>query len=683
MILPMICVSVQEKDFNRCKEIISGCNMVELRGDLCNFTTPQIEELVQIHSNMLYTHRICNSSLTVAMEQVTAAIKKGVKYVDIEIEAPVDYLEYVKSYARVNGCTLIISYHNFEGTQSLQELQTIYDICRRKGADIVKIVTTAHSTSDAARVMELYKYSKTDKELVACNYMERGEESGSLSNSFGEAQARLVAFCMGEAGKFTRHLCLALGSPYTYAALDSASATAPGQYTKAEMEELLSRGNYPFRTLKLQESIFADKCAPAVHIPCSKSIAQRAILAAAFAKGTSVLENFEPCNDTQGALEVIKALGAKVTLSGSTLTVESGGVDSLKGATSVFTGESGLLTRLLIPFAACLSAASNGAEIEITGHGSILKRNLGESVAALEAAGAICRSNNGHLPFIVSCKDGVAKEIAFSGKESSQIVSGFLMMLPLLPHNTILTISEPASLPYIELTLKALAHFGIEIDQENNLPCEITYHIKGGQKYTPAHIYMDSDWSSAANFAVAGALLGGVTLQNMPLESSQADENILNLLQMYGYSINKELSGSIYNIKIGGRACDCTQDKEASLKDCPDLFPIAALLACFQPCRTTFTGVDRLAQKESNRALTVYSELSKLGFDINIDGDKMYICGNVRNCNTETVLCCGHNDHRIAMAVYIASLLDQREILVDNIKCIDKSFPSFVERLKK
>ena len=707
MILPMICVSVQEKDFNRCKEIISGCSMVELRGDLCNFTTPQIEELVQIHSNMLYTHRICNSSLTVAMEQVTAAIKKGVKYVDIEIEAPVDYLEYVKSYARVNGCTLIISYHNFEGTQSLQELQTIYDICRRKGADIVKIVTTAHSTSDAARVMELYKYSKTDKELVACNYMERGEESGSLSNSFGEAQARLVAFCMGEAGKFTRHLCLTLGSPYTYAALDSASATAPGQYTKAEMEELLCRENYPFRALKLQESIFADKCPnqqgtatdttcnladgatapfdgdPSVQIPCSKSIAQRAILAAAFAEGTSVLENFEPCNDTQGALEVIKALGAKVTLSGSTLTVESGGVDSLKGATSVFTGESGLLTRLLIPFAACMSAASNGAEIEITGHGSILKRNLGESVAALEAAGATCRSNNGHLPFYVSCKDGVAKEIAFSGKESSQIVSGFLMMLPLMPHNTTLTITEPASLPYIELTLKALAHFGIEIEQENNLPCEITYHIKGGQKYTPANIYMDSDWSSAANFAVAGALLGGVTLQNMPLESAQADENILNLLQMYGYRIDKESRGSMYNIKIGGREGDCTQDKEASLKDCPDLFPIAALLACFQPCRTTFTGVDRLAQKESNRSLTVYSELSKLGFDINIEGDKMYICGNRRGGSGNTVLCNGHNDHRIAMAVYIASLMDDREILLDNIKCIDKSFPSFVERLKK
>ncbi len=680
----MICVSVQERDFNKCKEILAGCNMAELRGDLCNFTTPQIEELVQMHSNLLYTHRICNSSLPVAMEQVTAAIKKGVKYVDIEIEAPVDYLEYIKSYARVNGCTLIVSYHNFEGTQSLDELKTIYDICRRKGADIVKIVTTAHTLSDAARVMKLYKYSKTDKELVECNYMERGEESGSLSNSFGEAQARLVAFCMGEAGKFTRHLCLSLGSPYTYAALDGESVTAPGQYTKNEMQELLGRENYPYRTLELQESIFGGAETPALQIPCSKSIAQRAILAAAFAKGTTILENFEPCNDILGAIEVIKSLGASVNINGSTLTVESGGIDSLKGVSSLFTGESGLLTRLLIPFSAYLSVVSGGREIGITGHGSILKRNLSESVAALTAAGASCKSNDGHLPFVVGCRDTLAADIEFSGKESSQIVSGFLMMLPLLEHDTTLTITQPASLPYIELTLQVLAGFGIKITQQRNLPHKIVYTIKGGQRYTPARIYLSSDWSSAANFAVAGALLGGVTLQKMPLDSSQADEAILDLLQMYGYPVTKEAVGeNQFDITIGSRGEGKMEDKEASLKDCPDLFPIAALLACFQPCRTTFSGVGRLAQKESNRAVTVYCELSKLGFDINIDGDKMYICGNSSKCSSNAVLCCGHNDHRIAMAVYIASLLTPQEILLDNIKCIDKSFPSFLERLKK
>ena len=684
----MICVSVQEKDFARCKEIIAGCAMAEIRGDLCNFTTPQIEELVKGHPNLLYTHRIANSSLGKAMEQVTTAIKKGVKYVDIEIEAPVDYLEYIKSYARVNGCTLIISYHNFEGTQSLEELRTIYDICRRKGADIVKIVTTARNTEEAVRVMQLYNHKKKDSDLVPDNFMERGEETGSLSNSFGTSEANLVAFCMGEAGKFTRHLCLKLGAPYTYAALDSSSATAPGQYTKEELEKLLCTDNYPHRTFALEETVFANT--PTVTVPCSKSMAQRAILAAALAKGTTVLENFEPCNDISGALEVIKKLGAEVSVNGTSVTIKSNGAAALKGCCTIFTGESGLLTRLLIPLAAYLS--SGAGEINITGHGSILKRNLGESVTALEAAGAKCSSNGGFLPFRVSAPDGIAGHIQFSGKESSQIVSGFLMMLPLLEQDTTLTITNPASIPYIDLTLRVLEKFGIEIPEEKSLPHKITYTIKGNREYTPANIRLDSDWSSASNFAVAGALTNGVVLKDMPLDSAQADEKILAILEEFGYSVEKIFKRNTADIAIhpGRRNCAATAPAEEAtervieLGNCPDLFPTVALLACHTPGTAILNGAARLSQKESNRGESIYTELTKLGYGITIEGDKMYICGKGKSLEAGgPAMGCSHNDHRIAMMLYIEALLTGRELLLDDTNCINKSFPSFLERLKK
>lgn len=675
----MICVSIQEKNFARCKKIVSGCGMAEIRGDLCNFTTAQTEELVSSHPNLLYTHRIAGSSLEKAYTQMTAAIKKGVKYVDVEIEAPVDYLEMIKSFARVNGCSLVISYHNFEGTQSLEELQTIYDICRRKGADIVKIVTTAHSISDANRVMQLYNYRKSDKDLVPDNYMQRGEESGSLSNGFGEEQASLVAFCMGEAGKFTRHLCLELGAPYTYVALDAENCTAPGQYTKEEMEKLMDAGNYKFTTPKASETIFASEF-PEIGIPCSKSIAQRAILAAALAEGTTVLENFEPCNDILGAIEVVKALGTEVSIEGTALTIKSGGVASLKNISEVFVGESGLLTRLLIPMATMLSAGGN--EIAITGHGSILKRNLQESANAVEAAGATCTTTgNGYLPFSVS--GGIKRtEIEFSGKESSQIVSGFLMTLPLMQEDSTLTVTNPTSLPYIELTLKVMKAFGVEVAQESSLPEKIIYKLSGRQKYTPTRMYMDSDWSSAANFAVAGALTGGVVLKNMPLEAAQADEFVLTLLEKLGYGVEKTANGELYDIRISPATKEPVQ-REFSLTHCPDLFPMAVVLACNTPGEVVFTGVERLAQKESNRAETIYRELAKLGYNIRIEGDKMYLCGKRVRKGTAPVLGCGHNDHRIAMALYIASLAQEYPVLVDEIKCIDKSFPSFVGRLKR
>lgn len=680
----MICVSIQEKDYNKCREILKGCHMAELRADLCQFSIKQIEEIVSSHPNILITSRICNSTAQIAREQICAAIRKGAKYADVEIEAPMEHLEYIKSYARVNGCKLIISYHNFEGTQSLSELQAIYDLCRRKGADIVKIVTTANTTEDAVRVMQLYNYKKSDREIVPDNYMERGEESGSLSNSFGQEQALLVAFCMGEAGKFTRHLSLDLGSPYTYASLEKGSATAPGQYTKEEMEHLLDTASYPVSTFKLQQTLL-DGENPKTTIPCSKSIAQRAILAAAICNGESILQNFEPCNDTAGAIEVIKKLGAYVSIQGSTLKIVGKGAQSLKSLERIEVGESGLLTRLLIPLAAYLSNSDN--EIEITGCGSILKRKLSESQKALEAAGAVCKSNEGYLPFRVS--GGIKNcNIEFSGKESSQIVSGFLMTLPLLEQDTTLTVTNPTSIPYITLTLKTLEWFGIDIqaEQGNNA---ITYRIKGGQNYTPAKVYLDSDWSSAAYFAVAGALHKGITLKNMPYNSAQADESILNLLKKYGAEIKVSAAeDNLYNELKDITVCTISQQPdnvEADLTNSPDLFPIAAVLAHYANCSTTLKGVGRLAQKESNRAQTVYSELTKLGASINIDNNNMYIsgCGKQRSGKADIVNTLGHNDHRIAMSLYIASIFTDKIIKIDSTKCIDKSFPTFVEKLRK
>ncbi len=587
----MICISIQEQNFDKCKEIIAKCQMAELRADLCKFSIAQIEEIVSSHPNILITSRICNSSADIAREQICAAIRKGAKYADVEIEAPMDHLEYIKSYARVNGCKLIISYHNFEGTQSLEQLQGIYDLCRRKGADIVKIVTTANDIYDAVKVLQLYNYKKSDREIVANNYMERGEESGSLSNSFGQQQASLVAFCMGEEGKFTREICLELGAPYTYVALDNSCATAPGQYTAQEMEQILNPNNYKIQTYKLNQTIF-DIPNPEVTIPCSKSIAQRAILAAALCQGESILENFEPCNDSLGAIEVIKKLGAKVSACGNTLKITGCGINNLKGISRIEVGESGLLTRLLIPLSAYLSESCS--PIEISGHGSILKRKLSESIQALESAGAECEHNNGYLPLKIS--GGIKNhKIEFSGKESSQIVSGFLMTLPLLQQDSILKIVNPTSVPYIKLTLETLKLFGIEISvQEEN-----TYIIKGGQRYSPARIYLDSDWSSAAYFAVAGALHNEITLKNMPVSSAQADKAIVDLLEKYGAHISiVPGKGNLTDICIG-KISHSSNDVEFDLTNAPDLFPVAAVLAHYANCKTTLRGVERLSQKES------------------------------------------------------------------------------------
>lgn len=684
----MICVSVKEQSLQGCLKALASAPMAELRADLCKLSIAELEEVVASHPNLLITCRIANSSEEFAREQIITAIRKGAKYVDVEIEAPVDFLEYVKVYAQVNGAKLIISYHDFNGTPSFEELRQIADVCRRKGADIVKIVTTAHNISDAVRTLDLYKLPGWAKEFTTNNYSEVKD-------------VKLLAFSMGQAGQFSRYLCLKLGAPYTYCAAEEGAATASGQYTVGQMEKLLGTGD-----VKLGYAL-KDM---ATQIPCSKSVAQRAILAAAFAKGESVLSNFEPCNDIVGAVKVIEQFGCKVEYGANNeLIINSDGVDGIvsrlvagNDKVKITTGESGLLTRLLIPFAAYVSgyapagagsSAGDGTagatSVEISGHGSILGRNLGSAADAVRSAGAECvTTNGGYLPFTVSGRIS-AHKIVIDGNASSQIVSGMLMTLPLLEDNTILQVDNPASIPYIDLTLDVLAKFGIEINRMVMTNGSLVFYIEGAQQYSPCELYMEPDWSSASFFAVAYAISsmfkGGCkyTLLNMPVGTAQADEAVLKVLKLAGAQVDVVPSGYSCDVEIS--APQQLQGFGFDATDAPDLFPVLAVLASYCKGVSTIKGVNRLLQKESNRAESIFTEFVSLGADIGINDDVMTINGigdDGRPClkggNVHS-----HNDHRIAMSVIVASLFTEGGITLDDVKCIDKSFPSFLNRFNE
>ncbi len=711
----MICVSVQEKSLQGCLEILKRAPMAELRADLCRLSVKELETVVASHPNLIVTCRIANSSEEYAREQLITAIRKGARFVDVEIEAPVDFLEYIKVYAQVNGSKVIVSYHNYEETPSLNELQQIADVCRRKGADIVKIVTTAHNVSDAVRVLQLYRMDGWAKEFKTNNYSP-------------EKDVKLLAFAMGEAGRFTRYVSLKLGAPYTYCSYGSSDATAPGQYSMEQMQELLQEGQIKAnRTLGKR----------ATSIPCSKSVAQRAILAAAFAGGTSVLGNFEPCNDIEAAIKVIEQFGCKVSYNPNPdsllneLVIESGGVGAIRemmlqaaeganGHIKIFTGESGLLTRLLIPFAAYLSGKRElgndkpedvEAVVEVCGTGSLLKRNIKGAAEAVMAAGAKCEtSDGGYLPFKIS--GGLCNyRIIIDGSESSQTVSGFLMTLPLLPFNTMLVVENPASIPYINLTISLLDSFGIEIMVERMNNGNLVFYIEGEQEYMPVNMNLEPDWSSASFFAVAYAIasmfdntgeqesqgdLSGkaensdYVLLNMPLNTQQADEAVLKVLSSAEVNLEFEqaydvldynpfamnaLSGYRNNIKIS--VPDGLRAFEFDATNAPDLFPILAVFASFCKGKSVIKGVNRLLQKESNRAESIFTELTALGAHIDIEDDFMYISGaKLHGANLHS-----HNDHRIAMSTIVAALFIEEPVMLDDIKCIDKSFPTFIEHL--
>lgn len=674
----MICVSVQEKSFGDCRAILESCEMAELRADLCRLSVEEVERLVEIRPNLIATCRIANSSEAFAREQLAAAIRRGARYVDIEIEAPDEHLEYIRTLAREYGCRLIVSFHDFEGTPSLDELKGIARLCRTKGADLVKIVTTARNISDAARTMRLYDL----------------QADGALFEGAAAAERpQLVAFSMGEAGKFTRLLCLKLGGALYVCFSWSIQRHGVGAiYPRGDGAAAFGR-KLSFRGISRVpsddgcRSLFQER-GPAGCAGCCAGC------------GREPARQLRPLQRIVGAVEVIRGMGCRIASDGTTLHIEGVGAERLGRCTKIETGESGLLTRLLTPLASHISALNGGAPVEISGHGSILKRNLHEAVAALREAGVHCSAREeGYLPFRI--EGGITRrEISFSGRESSQTVSGFLMTLPLLQDATVLTVTEPSSIPYLELTLRTLTRFGVRLNREafydgvcGGTPSKIVFSVPGRQEYRPSDVFLEADWSSAAYFAVAGAVassLGrteGITLRNMRLDSLQADEKILDILRSCGADVSVapadasargDMPGDLQNISVTatGRRLKAF---EVDATHCPDLFPILAVLAAHCDGTSRIAGVGRLTQKESNRAETIYAEFRTLGARIDIRGDEMFVTGGPLHGGDVR----SHNDHRIAMSLIVAGLFTPEPVRLDDVKCIDKSFPSFLDLLAR
>lgn len=678
----MICVSIQERSFERCMEMMRALalkgaeRIAELRADLCQFTPEQVSLLVAANPHTIVTSRVENSGEALSYRHLCAALESGAEYIDTEVEYPDELQNLLRSKVVESGAKLIVSWHNFTTTPTLNHLQEVYSECVAKGADVVKIVPTANNFLQACRLMRFYRIAE------------------SLPHN-GSNRPQLVAFAMGQAGKFTRYLALKMGSPLSYTYPDGATATAPGQYSESELAAISEPGSILLPSLMRSAEngdAGAVEKSGSLCIPCSKSHAQRAIVAAIYAKGRSVLENFQPCNDSAAALEVARHLGCRVTLSGMQLEIESPGAEAIKSTLGervrLHPGESGLLTRLLIPMA-CYFAEGSHRTIEITAEGSLLTRDITTAADAAESAGFNCSTtaHNGsagrYMPCTISSggntESGLPAEICIDGSSSSQIVSGFIMALPLFRRGVTLKATHPASIPYIELTEAVLGEFGIDMEW-TPFNMGFQWAFSGKEEYKASRISLHSDWSSASYFLVAEVIRqslkigskegGAISFPNLKIGSKQADEAILPILESCGCRIDRK--------EMRLWAPERLHAFRADAKNSPDLFPILAVLACFCNGRSRINGVSRLAAKESNRAESIFAELSAIGADIYIQSDAMYISGGLHGGNIRS-----YNDHRIAMSAAVAALFIEEPLHIDEVKCTEKSFPTFFEVLKE
>lgn len=426
----------------------------------------------------------------------------------------------------------------------------------------------------------------------------------------------------------------------------------------------------------MTRSIAHREVGGSLRAPASKSSMQRAIACALLAEGRSVLRGPSRSADCLAALGVARDLGASIEDRGGEVEIRGAAPGSASahlrssagsgaGLRSLDCGESGLCIRMFSPIAALFDGES-----ELAARGSLRARPVGMIEAPLRELGAECSSASGLPPVRVRgpLRGGRAR---VDGRESSQLLTGLLLALPLAKGDAELEVEALASRGYVDLTLATMRAFGVAAERDGGYS---RFLVPGGQRYEAADFSVEGDWSGAAFLLVAGAIAARaepLRVEGLDAASHQPDRGILAALRSAGARV--ELGGGSVSVGRGE-----LKSFEFDATDCPDLFPPLVVLAAACEGETHIRGADRLRGKESDRAAALTEELGKLGAAIGVEGGTMTVRGRGRLAGGAAD---SRGDHRIAMAAAIAALICDGPVSIAGAECVAKSWPSFFEDL--
>lgn len=400
-----------------------------------------------------------------------------------------------------------------------------------------------------------------------------------------------------------------------------------------------------------------------VSIPSSKSVCHRAVICAGLSEGISNIDNVVFSQDIEATCEAMESLGVNIEKQVSSIKIK--GTEKLTVINNhIHCNESGSTLRFLIPI-----AATTGKRVTFEGKGKLEERPLEPYYKIFDIQKINYKNIQGKLPLTIEGKFKPG-EYKINGNISSQFISGLLFALPLLDGDSkIIVTTKLESKPYVDLTIDMLKNFRVHVD--NNDYKE--FIIKGNQKYKRADYRVEGDFSQAAFWLTAGLLGANVLCKGLNMKSLQGDKAILEIIKAMGGEICIE-GDKVRALpsKTKGTIIDASQ--------CPDLVPVLTVLGALSEGTTEIINAERLRIKESDRLSAICLELNKIGADITEKADGLIIRGR-EFLKGGTVH--SWNDHRIAMALAVASIKCKEPVIIKNANCVKKSYPEFWKHFRK
>lgn len=394
----------------------------------------------------------------------------------------------------------------------------------------------------------------------------------------------------------------------------------------------------------MKVKILPSKTSGEVSAPPSKSFAHRYLIGSVLSRGKCVIKNVADSDDISATLSCIEQLGGSVTKDGNTVTVIPTNEKQIENA--VFDcKESGSTLRFFIP----VVLATGAKNCTFSGSERLLARGIKEYEKLFENSDVKIKSDEKSIEISGKLTAG---NYEISGEVSSQYTTGMLFALSgFFGKSTLKITGNAESRAYVDMTIKVLKDFGADIaEPEKNF-----FEINGKRRLSPGEFTVEGDWSNAAFLIALSRLLGTISVSGLNENSVQGDR----------FSI------------VAFDALD-GENAEIDLKDCPDLAPILFTYAAYKN-GGKFINTRRLRVKESDRANVMAEELKKFGANVKVYENSVEI--EKTQLKPPIVPLCGHNDHRIVMALSVLAAVFGAEI--DGAEAVNKSYPDFFRVIKK